>query len=95
MTPVEEVKAAVLNALEHRDEADRVELASLRKGYAGTQNAVVYLTKEGLKAKLLQARHIRIGLPLCRIMADRQVDTCFKCWIRSKNMQGARPQQNL
>lgn len=77
----EEVKKAVLVALGYKeDEEDKVKIASLRAGFAGTQNAVLHLAKQD-EAKLLQAKKIRIGLPNCRIVEDKKVRTCFKCWM--------------
>lgn len=71
-----EVKAAIQKAVGE----EAIHIASLREGFAGTLNATVYLSKAA-EEKLLKLRTIRIGMPSCRVVANKQVQTCFKCWM--------------
>lgn len=59
----EEVKKALLQLLGRGEATDEVEVASLRKEFAGIHKSV------------------RFGLPMCRITANRQLDTCFSWWL--------------
>lgn len=76
----EDVKLAVLRELGTENESKRVELASLRQAYAGTQNAIIHVSKQD-ETRLLEKGAIKIGLPLCRMVANKQVETCFRCWL--------------
>lgn len=76
----EDVRAAILRELNNSVGAQEIQIACLRKGFAGTQNATVHLPKSA-EEKLLQKRVIRIGLPSCRVVANKQIATCFKRWL--------------
>ena len=75
-----EVKSALLQALGGKVAEEAIKIASLRKGFAGTQNATVHLPKVA-EEELLRKKTVRIGLPSCRIAKNRQVVTCFKSWL--------------
>lgn len=82
---IQQAMAAVLNK-----EANEIEVVTVRQAFAGTQNAIINVTREEAE-KLLQLQRIRIGLPMCRVLTDRRVTTCYKCWMPghvAKDCQG-------
>lgn len=75
----EDIKMAIEQTPGLEGTTSRVYVASVRKGFAGIQNATVHMQKDDSE-RLLKLKTIRIGLPSCRIVPDRQIVACFQCW---------------
>lgn len=75
----EEVKVAIQKFLGQELEVGLDNVKSIRKGYGGTQTAVVSLPTAA-SDKLSRAGQLRVGWVVCRVREIIRPLKCFRCW---------------